>query len=291
MQISVDRMRSMPRAIRQPLSNVIVSMRLASIHIYPVKGLRGTTIGAAVVEPWGLAGDRRWMVVDSAGRLISQREAPGLALIEAIPDGPGIRLSAPGRPSILVPRPDAGSSIDVRMWKERVPAVPAGEQADAWLSITRGTFCQLVYLAAPDRARPMNQNVGVGNDHVSFADEFPILLTNDASLADLAKRSTTPNLSMDRFRTNLIVEGAPAWAEDDWREVLIGGVHFAVVSPCERCVVTTIDQATGERHPSNEPLRTLLAFRRNGRGRPIFGVNLIPRSSGTITVNDELSVA
>ncbi len=261
-------------------------MRLAAIHLYPVKGLRGVSLSAASVEPWGLAGDRRWMVVDSTGRLISQREAPGLALIEAAPEGDDIRLWAPGRPSIIVTRPVGGPAVEVQMGRERVPAILAGGEANDWLSSVRGTLCQLVYMAEPALARPVGGALAMPGDRVSFADTHPLLLTNAASLADLAGRSTIPSLSMDRFRSNLVVEAAPAWAEDGWRELTIGAVRLAVAGACERCIVTSIDQASGERHPANEPLRTLLSFRRNARGRPIFGLNLIPRTTGTIVVQD-----
>ena len=258
-------------------------MRIASIHIYPVKGLRGLSVPAAAVEPWGLAGDRRWMVVDSARRLISQREAPGLALIHAAVEGEDLRLSAPGRPSILVHRPVQGPPVETQMWQERVPAVLAGQEANDWITRVRGSHCQFAYMAEPETARPVE---GMAEDRVSFADEYPLLLTNEASLVDLAGRSTDPGLSMDRFRANLVVQGAPAWEEDFWRELTIGGVRFTVAGGCERCIVTSIDQVSGERHGENEPLRTLLSFRRNARGRPIFGVNLMPRSQGTIAVSD-----
>ena len=41
-------------------------MHLASLHTYPIKGCRRLDHDAAGVEPWGLAGDRRWMVIDDA---------------------------------------------------------------------------------------------------------------------------------------------------------------------------------------------------------------------------------
>ena len=53
-------------------------MRLASIHIYPMKAARAVDLEESLVEPWGLAGDRRWLLVDRNGRFISQRENPPL---------------------------------------------------------------------------------------------------------------------------------------------------------------------------------------------------------------------
>ena len=52
---------------------------LASVHIYPLKGCRAVDLDQAVVEPWGLAGDRRWLLVDADGQFLTQREHPALA--------------------------------------------------------------------------------------------------------------------------------------------------------------------------------------------------------------------
>ena len=58
-----------------------MSLSLSSIHRFPVKSCRGESVMSAVVEPWGLAGDRRWMLVDEAGEVITAREANQLVLI------------------------------------------------------------------------------------------------------------------------------------------------------------------------------------------------------------------
>ena len=51
---------------------------------------------------------------------------------------------------------------------------------------------------------------------------------------------------------------------------------FRVPKPCDRCVVTTTDQETGER--GREPLRTLARFRNVNQGL-LFATNLIPDSA------------
>ena len=56
-------------------------VRLASIHIYPMKAARAVDLDESVVEPWGLAGDRRWLLVDEDGRFVSQREERSLARV------------------------------------------------------------------------------------------------------------------------------------------------------------------------------------------------------------------
>ncbi len=266
-------------------------MHLSAIHIFPVKGLRGVSVSTARVEPWGLAGDRRWMLVDDKGRFISQREESRLALVAAVPDGDGIVLSAAGRPDLAVAPPSTPSRIAASVWRDTVQAAPAGAEADAWLKAALGFPCRLVFMAEPHAARPVDAAYGAAEDRVSFADGYPLLIANAASLRDVAARAAMPALSMDRFRPNIVVEGAAAWAEDGWREIRIGSAVFAAVKPCSRCVVTTIDQATGYRDAHDEPLRTLLSFRRDKRGQPIFGQNLIPRGGDEIRVGDSVTVA
>lgn len=266
-------------------------MRLSAINIFPVKGLRGVSVASARVEPWGLAGDRRWMVVDAAGRFISQREHSGLALIGATPEIDGIRLAAEGAPDFMLKAPMHGERVHVTVWRDSVPAMTAGPEADRWISAAAGIPCRLVHMDDPGSARPVDAAYGTTEDHVSFADGYPLLVANAASLRDLAARAGMPDLSMDRFRTNLVVEGAEPWAEDAWREIRVGSALFASVKPCARCVVTTIDQATGIRDEQDEPLRTLLTFRRDKRGQPIFGQNLIPRGGSEVRVGDPVAVA
>jgi len=102
-------------------------MILDAIAIYPVKGLRGIAVQEAVVEPWGLQGDRRWMVVDAAGRYLTQRDLPGMARVAAVSCARGIVLSVDGMDPLHVPLPRA--SAEVLVWQARVAA--AGERQRA----------------------------------------------------------------------------------------------------------------------------------------------------------------
>ena len=65
---------------------------------------------------------------------------------------------------------------------------------------------------------------------------------------------------MNRFRPNIVVSGAEAFAEDDWKTIRVGDASFRSTKPCARCVITTIDQARGE-FDGKEPLRTLATYR------------------------------
>lgn len=260
-------------------------LRLLDIIRYPVKSTAGHAVAEAVVEARGLAGDRRWMVVDAGGVFLSQRSTPRLALLRATPTPTGLRLSGPGRADLVVPRPEAGAPRRaVVVWDDTVAAAEAPAAAD-WLAAYLGSPAALVYLP-DDVVRPVDPAYGDAGDHVSFADGYPVLLTTTASLDDLNARLPAP-LPMNRFRPNLVVEGGEAFEEDRWARVRIGDVAFRVVKPCARCAVTTVDQATGV--PGKEPLKTLATFRRT-EGKVMFGQNLIPEAGGTVHRGDRVEV-
>ncbi|MEH1013471.1 MOSC N-terminal beta barrel domain-containing protein [Micromonospora sp. CPCC 206060] len=265
-------------------------MRVASIHTYPVKGGHRLDHDAAPVERWGLAGDRRWMVVGPDLLGVTQRELPGLVLLRPTVHPGGLSLRAAGRATLDVPEPATGDRLDVRVFTHR-PPVPvrfAGEAADAWLSALFGRPVRLVWLDEPATARPVNQQYGAPADRVSFADGYPLLLANAGSLADLntalAGTGAEP-VPMTRFRPNLVVDGAGPWAEDGWLggRLRVGPVVFRVVKPCDRCVVTTVDQETGVK--GRQPLRILADRRRFGQDL-LFGVYLIPDGTGTVRCGD-----
>lgn len=263
-------------------------MRLAGLRIFPVKALRGVAVGQARVEPWGLEGDRRWMVVDAAGRFLTQREHPAMACIAAAPAPHGIDLHAGGR-TVAVPYPAAGAqTVAVTVWRDVVSARLACAEAHALLADALGTPCRLVWLH-DTQARPTDPRYAPPGSTVSFADGFPLLLASAASLADLNARLPAP-VAMTRFRPNLAVEGVGAWEEDGWTRIRIGEVAFAVVKACARCIVTTVDPETGARPDRSEPLRTLARFRRDVGGGVMFGQNLVPETAGTIRLGDPVEV-
>ncbi|MET9293433.1 MOSC N-terminal beta barrel domain-containing protein [Streptomyces sp. NPDC003077] len=267
---------------------------LRSIHVYPVKSLAGGAPVDAVVEPWGLAGDRRWMLADAAGRQLTQRQQPRLALVRAEHAGNGaVRLTAPGMPPLTAEVPPPGPTRTITLFSDKVETTPADRSACEWVSAYLGIEAELVHLADPARDRPVDPAFSEPGDTVSLADGFPLLVTTTASLDALnslvaqGDHADEGPLPMNRFRPNIVVDGTAPWAEDDWRVIRVGEVTFQVVKPCGRCVVTTTDQHTAER--GKEPLRTLARHRRFG-DQLVFGQNLIPRGAGTIRVGDPVEI-
>ncbi|MDX2296964.1 MULTISPECIES: MOSC domain-containing protein [Streptomyces] len=267
---------------------------LRSVHVHPVKALRALDRAEAEVQPWGLAHDRRWAVVDATGTVMTQRRHPRLALAaaEPLPDG-GLRLTAPGREPLLVPVPEPSATLTMDIFDKPVETVPAGTAAAAWFSAFLETDARLVHLDAPEHRRPVNPAYARPGDTVSLADGYPLLLTSTASLDALnalveqGDHADEGPLPMTRFRPNLVVDGAAPWAEDGWTRLAVGDVTFRVAKPCARCVVTTTDQTTAER--GKEPLRTLGRHRNLG-GKLVFGQLLIPEHRGTVRVGDPVKI-
>lgn len=273
-------------------------MHLAAIQTYPVKGCYRLEHELAEVEPWGLVGDRRWLIVDAdSGRAVTQREHPGLTQIRpaARKDAAGLVLRTPGLADLTVAEPLDGEWSEVAVHSYTGRARRAGPVADDWLSTALERKVRLVWQDDPTR-RPVAPPYGRSGDTVAFADAYPLLLANQASLhalndliaqdavAGWADAPTQP-LPMTRFRPNLVIAGAAAWAEDAWagERIRIGEVTFRVGEPCGRCVVTTTDQETGER--GREPLRTLARYRTVNQ-KVLFATNLIPEHRGSVAVGD-----
>ncbi|MGA5896050.1 MOSC domain-containing protein [Streptomyces venetus] len=268
---------------------------LHSIHVHPVKAVRGLAPREAAVEPWGLAGDRRWVLIDDGGKVLTQRQQPRLALAaaELLPGG-GVRLSAPGMEPLTVPVPRPFGTVPVEIFRDKVEGVPAeDEAAHAWFSSWLGIGVRLVHMDDPATRRPVDPEYARPGETVSFADGFPLLLTTTASLDALntliarGDHADEGPLPMNRFRPNVVVTGTTAWAEDDWSRITVGEVSFRVAKPCGRCVVTTTEQSSGER--GREPLHSLGRHRRLG-GKLVFGQNLVPLSRGTIRVGDPVRI-
>ena len=270
-----------------------MGLTLTGINRYPIKSCRGHGLTHVVVEPWGLAGDRRWMLVDDEDRVVTAREYPQLVLVTPEFDVDGLLVRAPGVDPLLVGTPDASVVTDVRVFSSELAAAPASEEAHAWFSKAVGKPVRLVYLTDPAQRRP-NAAYSREQDRVSFADGYPMLLATEGSLAalnDLIAAGLRPEegpVSMTRFRPNLVVAGAPAWDEDGWRVLRIGAASFRVVKACDRCVFTTIDPETARK--GKEPLATLVRHRR-WDSKVWFAINLIPDSPGaTVHVGDRVEV-
>jgi uncharacterized protein len=267
---------------------------VSALNVYPVKGLKGIALDEARCTERGIEHDRRFMLVDPQGEFLSQREHPRMATVWTEIDGDTLAFSAPDSDEIRVPlRPEGKSKVRVQVWSSTCNAVTVGQEADEWFSDYLGIACALVYMPE-DSMRYSNPKFGGEGRRVGFADGYAYLLIGEASLADLNAKLAAkghPALPMNRFRPNIVVAGAAAYAEDDWRDLRFGadGVILRTAKPCGRCQVPSTDQATGEvRGP--EPLATLATYRDSPFGVK-FGMNLVTLREGTIRVGGAVELS
>lgn len=267
-------------------------MRVTGLYTYPIKGCYRNEHDEAQVEPWGLAGDRRFMVVSVEGAMLTQRDVPELVRVRPRYEGEKLVLTADGHDDLTVVGGPA-QLIDTNVHRTRLQASLVSVAADEWLTAVLDRPTRLVFLDDTQR-RPVGRQASQPADRVSFADAYPMLLANTASLDAvndwlIEAESFDRPMPMTRFRPNIVITGADAWAEDSFagRVLSIGGVTFRGATICDRCVVTTTDQETGKR--GHEPLRALGAHR-NIDQQLLFGLNMIPDGVGTIRVGDEVVV-
>jgi uncharacterized protein len=260
---------------------------LSSLIYYPIKACRGHEAGSSFVGRMGFGHDRRMMVVTDKGQFLTQREQPRLALVTPkLTDGT-LELSAPNFDSLRISIQTTGTPWAVDIWKSKgVHSIDQGEEAAQWFSDWLGTSVRLVHFADGYK-RIVNEKYAVNaDDHTGFADGYPILLASEEGLQDLNSRLEHP-VPMNRFRPNIVVRGCEPFAEDTWNRIQIGDVKLAVVKPCARCVVTTLDKDTLEKN--KEPLRTLAQYRKHELG-VIFGQNVIPLSEGRVRLGMNVEV-
>jgi uncharacterized protein YcbX len=262
-------------------------MFVSALYVYPIKSCGGISLEVAQISQKGIRGDRAFMVVDLAGRFITQRVQPRMALIQlAVGENGVLTVTAPNMPEISIMANDTGKRCNVEIWNDTCIGVDQGDAIATWFSTFLGIACRVVHMPE-NYVRQVNPQYAVQEqDQVAFADGYPFLLVTEASLADLNARMQEP-LPVNRFRPNIVLAGTLPYVEDTWRKIYIGEVLFHIVKACERCSVTTTDQATSV--VGKEPLRTLATDRRAQKG-VMFGQNLIHAHEGIIHLGDTIEV-
>jgi len=262
-------------------------MRISHLFIYPIKSGPGIAVEVAQAQERGLEHDRRFMVVVAAtGEFMSQRSHPPLGRCSLRIEGDRLLLEADGLAPCSCPlTPSQGPELEVSVWSDTMTATRVSDELDAFFTALVGEPARLVYMPEQTR-RPIE---GIDGLAVSFADGYPILITNTASLVDLQGRIGGSAVPMLAFRPNIVVEADPAWAEDEWSLLRSDATTLECTSGCERCSMTLLDPARPDRpRADGEPLRTLATFRRDDSGKVIFGRNVVVRGAGSLRVGDTL---
>lgn len=261
-------------------------LTLTEIWIYPIKSLGGIRLSTAKVMAKGLELDRRWMLVDADGNCLTQRAHPIMSLfklkvlktqltIEYRDDSIHLELN----------NPPASNPLSVTIWDDTVSTFEVNPSHSEWFSNRLGIPCKLVYFPE-ENDRPVNPKYHVNNEHVSLADAYPFLIIGQSSLDDLNARLSDP-VPMNRFRPNFVFTGGSPYEEDTWRNFSIGSNRFVGVKPCDRCVLTTVNQETAEK--GIEPLKTLSSYRKSNN-KVYFGQNLVALEQKQVSVGDTIEL-
>ena len=213
------------------------------------------------------------MLINADGVFLSQRTHPQLARIVPQLDAGELLLSAPGLPPLRLPRVCTGERRSVRVHKDRCLGLDEGGAAAEWASLVAGEAARLVRVPTHTERTANPAFAGSTPAPMGFADGFPVLVCNEASLRDLNNR-LRERIPMERFRPNVVLEGLPAWAEDHIDSLTVGEVTLRLVKPCTRCTIPSIDQRTGQ--PSTDPVPVLRQFRFDKALRGVtFGENAV----------------
>lgn len=267
--------------------------RISEIWIYPIKSLAGIRLKKTIVQQKGLQYDRRWMLVDSNGRFLTQREHPKMALFSvAITNGHLIvSTQTPVTDEVVqsikldLNTEASGNFLKINIWDDEVETVEVNPDYSAWFSERLSIKCRLVFFPEENR-RDADPDYARNNEQVSLADGYPFLIIGQSSLDELNKKLKEP-VSIKRFRPNFVFTDGQPHEEDSWRNLAIGSVRFEGVKPCSRCVLITVNPETGEK--GVEPLKELSTYRKKNN-KVYFGENLLARSDGEVNEGDLIEI-
>ena len=266
------------------------SCKLSQINIYPLKSGAPTELASSRIVKRGLEFDRHWALFDDNMKVITGRSQTSLMKVSSELIDDYVMFSSPGMESIQVPIQELDSGhVDLKIFSSPGNGALVGRQVDEWFAEVAQQKCRLLFMDSLSERKVIADNGGRKGDVVSYADQSPILLTSTSSLDYLNALVGNDDAVMQQFRPNFVVEGIPAFQEDEWKFVSIGDCQFEVNQVCVRCVFTTVDVNTYQRNPNQEPLKSLAAYRKSKGQDVSFGIHLIPRKLGIVNSGDLVS--
>ncbi|KAF5305927.1 hypothetical protein FQR65_LT07538 [Abscondita terminalis] len=290
-----------------------------SLYIYPLKSGRAIEVNGANCTEYGLqlntfnqlhVRDRCLVVYKEETRAFqTARNYKQILLIETFINKDGFILTAPNQNHLIIKIPSLKNSYqdEIIMWNgEKVFTLDCGDEAAKWVSR---------YLLKEDHGLRLGYHDGIhkrdiNKYHQSYIEVHPklknatsgmysdlssVLLMNKSSVDDLASKIPNSRVSVRNFRPNIVVQGVPPYAEDDWEKIKIGETVLKTVMPCSRCSVTTIEPDTATWTDNYEPIKTLKTYRtstqyQSGHSFPNFGLYMGLENVGEIRVGDVVYV-
>jgi len=259
---------------------------ITGIFVYPIKSCAGISLSDVICDSLGLQNDRNWLLLDSEDKVLTQRTASRMSLIQPGLDASGnLTLSGPGMTPLAVPPETSNTEKRFELWQDSCVGQEQGEDANGWLSEFLKIDCRLI--RSPSRFS-RNSRYGKSEDletKVVYADCCPISIVSEESLLDLNKHLDEP-AAMSRFRPSLVIRGLGAYGEESVTSCETSEVSLLSVKPCVRCAVVSVDQESGILSGA-EPLKTLSKLR-NRANKVVFGQYFTARHSGRLQVGSAL---
>ena len=288
---------ALPRPQKPSVTEILpsqrdVQARIEQLWVYPVKSCAGVAVRDAVLTETGLDLDRAWMVVDSEGEFVSQRELPRLALVRPQLKSAEVVLRAPGMLALHLQVDVVEAAVRVRVWDDEVAAYDMGDLAAQWFSDflapdpvrdpRQALPYRLVRFDPEHRRLSSRKWTGEIEAPNQFSDGFAALVISTASLQGLNQRLQSQGhapVTMERFRPNIVLSGLIEHDEDRLLALHVataqGAAELRLVKPCARCPIPNIDPLTASSSP--EVGDTLQTYRQDTRvgGAVTFGMNAI----------------
>lgn len=243
--------------------------RVTGLNVFPIKSCKAVQVSEIEFDEFGVAGDRRFMMMNGKGRLLSQRGGHSImATVTAnfvVENGkqllcasaPSMNWDLKFEPILEGPRVDAYVGFD-----ELVRVIDQGEVPAKWFNELIGhesTFNRLIASAEKTSTGEMYQRFvsflppslkdRLPPMKVGLADLAPVTVASHESLADVNVRLRARGVNevpLNRFRMNIEVSGCSRpFEEDDWLLVQIGEVPFLVYTYVEVCQSSTCSVSTG----------------------------------------------
>ena len=264
-----------------------MTIKVSQLLYYPVKSLKGVSVDKLEVDGFGPKWDRRFMLVDEKGRFITQRQCPVMNQVSAWVEDEKliIKFQSQQKSIDLNDIERFEQFTQVKVWDDTVHARMINHELNHWLSHVLKRNVNLCFMDE-NTHRQVDLAYSKPGDRASFADGFPFLIISEASVNFLSDK-LSHQLSIERFRPNIVVSGCDPFAEDQWTQVEINGIAFDIVKPCSRCVIPTLDLNTSEKQP--EVMQAMLKYRKQGK-HVMMGQNAIHSAHGLLNIGDEIQV-
>ncbi|HJQ49683.1 MAG TPA: MOSC N-terminal beta barrel domain-containing protein [Gaiellaceae bacterium] len=253
--------------------------RVVRISIAPVKALHLVNPDEVELTHAGVAGDRRFWLVDADRRLVNGKRHPELMCVQPEWDEDSRRLvlEFPDG-SIVDGEVEPGESFAAELYGTPHPSrVVPGPWQEA-LSEFAGEPMTLLWSEGGAQDR--------GNDRAGWAS-----LISRGSLERMrAEAGRAAPVDGRRFRMLFEIDGVEAHEEDRWlgRRVAIGDAVIVPVGDVGRCAVTTCDPDTAV--SDFDTLKLLAGYRREGVTEPLpFGVYCDVAVAGRVRVGDPVN--